>query len=82
MASLSDEVRDVCTRSAELRGVAAALRARSRAGRREVARRQALCIKSLALLLQHERRTMPSPWSDLAWERPGADLEHVIFPLD
>jgi hypothetical protein len=82
MASLSDEVRNACTRSAELRGAAAALRATSRAARREAARRQALCIKSLAFVLQHERRTMPSPWSDLAWEQPGADLERVIFLLD
>lgn len=82
MASLNDEVRAARTRSAELRGIAAALRATSQTRRREASRRQALCIKSLAFLLQHERRTVPSPWSDLAWEHPGTDLERVLFPLD
>lgn len=81
MASLSAQQALARRRSAALLFENTALRATLQQAVRENHRRRHECLLSLACTSRLRAEPIPSPWSDLRWQRPGTALDGLLVAV-
>jgi hypothetical protein len=68
--------------SVRLRATAGELSFTARRQKRRLHEALAVSVSACARAREHRIVGLPSPWSDLRWIPPDAELERVLVPLD